>query len=405
MSLKNEEHDIVIIGGGPAGAAAAYYMGRRGFDVLLLESKSYPRPKPCGDGVGPRAVLALRDMGLEPWLESNHVHRVERLRIVASSGASIISVADEDLFPIVYGYIIKRSIFDRKLIEHAKAHGAKVLENWRVESLQEDGARTVGVSGVHNGAPAGVKAKLVVVADGSKGRISRLFGPKISAIQAIGMRTYASEIEGIDDCANIYFTRDFPKGYAWIFPNSPTSANIGVGVLHLNKRSGTHIHQAYDYFVNRQDLSPISLRDSVIEGAPMGSVMRMNYGLRNIHRPGLAFIGDSAGLVSPINGEGISHAIESGKLLSDSLPDKLADNRSIDRALVDYERAMKRKFLWLFHLGRIFNLVFGTPNHLDRAIAKAAKHDELRVILAAVLANAAHPRELLRPKIFTKLFY
>ncbi len=368
LDLKRER-DVVIIGGGPAGAGAAYYLAGRGLDTLVLEAKALPRVKPCGDGIGPRAVLALREMGLEDWLKTSGGRRVERLRIIASSGASITSVADSDIFPIVYGYVVERRVFDKKLLEHAAERGADVVEDWRADSLLEERGRFIGVKGTHRGEPAEIRAKLVVVADGSKGKISRLFGADLSRAHAVGLRTYATNISGIDDCANIYFTRKFPKGYAWIFPTGDDSANVGVGILGLGDGSAQKsVHTAYRHFMEEQDLAPASLSDSHVSARPVGSVMRMNFGKRPLWKPGLAFIGDAAGLVSPINGEGISHAIESGKLLSETLPDPWPDAAGVDRGLLAYDQAMQRRFLSFFRWGRLFDQVFGTPGNLDRAV-------------------------------------
>jgi len=400
------ERDIVIVGGGPAGASAAYYLAKRGFDVTVLESKQMPRAKPCGDGIGPRGVLALENMGLGGWLKSSGAYRVERLRIVAPSGKSITSIAEPSLFPVIYGYIINRDVFDLKLIDYARGAGAEIIENFSADNLIRNAHVVAGVTGFFNDQPQEVRAKLIIIADGSKGRLSRLFGPDLSRAQAVGLRAYATNISGIDDCANIYFTRRSPKGYGWIFPNGPTSANIGVGLLGLDNGSrGAAIRNAFSYFTSEQDLSPASLRESVIDSRPAGSVMRMNFGLRPLRHSGLAFIGDAAGLVSPINGEGISHAIESGQILSEHLPDRLSGRDAIDRGLADYEKAMRKRFLSDFRWGRMFNRAFGNPEWLDRVVAKAQKDEYLRAILGGVLTNTVHPRELVRLKVLAKILF
>ncbi len=397
-------HDIAIIGGGPAGAGAAYYLAKHGHDVVVLEAKTLPRIKVCGDGIGPRAVLALREMGLESWLKESGGRRVEKLRIVASSGASITSIAEPDLFPIVYGYVVERRLFDQKLLDHAVDHGAFVTEDWQADSLIEERGRYVGVRGRHHGEPTEVRARLIVVADGSKGKISRLFGAEISRSHAVGLRSYANGISGIDDCANIYFTRHFPKGYAWIFPTGDHSANIGVGILGLGDGSkGKSVHGAYDYFLKEQNLSPLSLANIETPTRPVGSVMRMNFGKRPVFKPGLAFVGDAAGLVSPINGEGISHAIESGKLLAKGLPEPLTSPAGVDQGLHQYDALMRERFLSFFRWGRLFDQVFGTPGNLDRAVRQAQKHEELRIILAGVLANTVAPKELMRWKMIRQM--
>lgn len=400
------ECDIAIIGGGPAGAGAAYFLSRQGLNIIVLEAKFYPRIKVCGDGIGPRAVLALREIGLGDWLESGGHHRVERLRITASNGASITSLADPVLCPIVHGFVVSRAVFDQKLVEHAREHGAEVRECWHADSLIYENDRVAGVRGTYKGEPATVRARLTAVADGSKGKISRLFGAELSRPYAVGMRTYARGISGIDECANIYFSRKFPKSYAWIFPTGEDSANIGVGLLdYHNAQAGGGINEVYDFFTGGQDLKPASLQGCVTEGRPVGSVMRMNFGRRIAQRPGLAFLGDAAGLVSPINGEGISHAIESGKLLAESLGGRPTDNAFVDRALIEYEKALRQRFLSYFRWGRIFDRVFGTPDNLDRAVAKAQNDRDLRIVLGGVLANTVHPRELVRVKLIAKMFF
>ena len=75
-------HDVLVIGGGPAGAAAGHWLGRAGRDVVIVEKKTFPREKTCGDGLTPRAVTQIQAMGLEQKIAANH-HRYEGLRCIA----------------------------------------------------------------------------------------------------------------------------------------------------------------------------------------------------------------------------------------------------------------------------------------------------------------------------------
>jgi flavin-dependent dehydrogenase len=58
--------DVLVVGAGPAGSSAAYWLARAGFDVAVLEKAVFPREKVCGDGLTPRGVKALLDMGIDP---------------------------------------------------------------------------------------------------------------------------------------------------------------------------------------------------------------------------------------------------------------------------------------------------------------------------------------------------
>ncbi|MGH9259286.1 MAG: NAD(P)/FAD-dependent oxidoreductase, partial [Acidimicrobiales bacterium] len=80
--MTTDRHDVLVIGGGPAGSAAGFWLAKAGHDVCVLERKSFPRDKTCGDGLTPRAVHQLRAMGLEPAIAAHH-HRHDGLRAVA----------------------------------------------------------------------------------------------------------------------------------------------------------------------------------------------------------------------------------------------------------------------------------------------------------------------------------
>ena len=88
--MLDKTFDVAIIGAGPGGSAAGYYLARRGLTVALLDKADFPRDKTCGDGLTPRAVSVLRDMGLlEQLLQVGH--RTPRLEIVAPLGHAVDS--------------------------------------------------------------------------------------------------------------------------------------------------------------------------------------------------------------------------------------------------------------------------------------------------------------------------
>ena len=83
--MTSSNHDVLVIGAGPAGAAAGYWLAKEGLDVVMVDKKSFPREKTCGDGLTPRAVKQIVDMGLGSDLEK--YHRYEGLRATAHGKA------------------------------------------------------------------------------------------------------------------------------------------------------------------------------------------------------------------------------------------------------------------------------------------------------------------------------
>ena len=124
------EVDVAIIGGGPSGSAAAHYLAQRGHSVLVCEKKSFPREKTCGDGLTPRAVKVLQEMGLQNGL--NTWERVDGLRVHAAGKTLELDFPSLDDFGN-YGLVKPRKDLDRIVLDHAEAQGAKVLYNTEVK--------------------------------------------------------------------------------------------------------------------------------------------------------------------------------------------------------------------------------------------------------------------------------
>lgn len=389
------EVDVVVVGAGPAGASAAYLLAKQGLQVVCLEAGKSTRHKPCGDGIGPRSVLALRELGLGEWLEKGSFYKTENMRVVSYSGKWIVS-KPRDQFEVLHGYVVPRDKFDARLVEYARSAGARVITQARALPPRNTRSRVRRVQITITGKTYLINTKLVIVADGSAGAFSRAWASGPERAQAVAFRGYLSGLADLDNTATILFSEHLPKGYGWIFPLAPDSANVGVGSLGMTGH-GQRLREEYSRFV-ADTRFPVALASGSPMGSPRGAVMRMDFGHALLTSPGVAFIGDSAGLVSPINGEGISHAIESALTLSQCLAANWSSDNAIDQGLHFYERRMRSRYSSYFKWGSLLGKLLSDKNRMDKLIAVAAHDDYLTDLIVGILANTYHPKTLLQPR-------
>ena len=134
---------MLVIGGGPAGAATAYWLAEAGHDVVVVEKKLFPRVKTCGDGLTPRAVHQLDDMGLSEPL--TRFHRYDGLRAMAHGMSLELAWPQHPVFPD-YGYVVRRCDLDTMVAEHAVKAGATLLQGTEaVGPILRDGLVTGAV--------------------------------------------------------------------------------------------------------------------------------------------------------------------------------------------------------------------------------------------------------------------
>ncbi|HEX6420213.1 MAG TPA: geranylgeranyl reductase family protein, partial [Acidimicrobiales bacterium] len=236
--MTADRHDVLVIGGGPAGAAAGFWLAKAGHDVCVLERKAFPRDKTCGDGLTPRAVHQLREMGLEPAVAAGHL-RHDGLRAVAHGVTLELRWPEHPVFPS-YGYVVRRRDLDEIVADHAAGAGATVLPSTEaLRPLLRDGHLTGAlVKDKATGATREVRARYVIVADGSLSRFGRALGAARNKAypQGIAIRGYfespASTDPWIESCLDVRDRQgQSMPGYGWIFPLGDGTINVGIGLL------------------------------------------------------------------------------------------------------------------------------------------------------------------------------
>ena len=398
--------DVIVVGAGPAGSATAYHLAQRGLDVLVLEKTAFPREKVCGDGLTPRAVKQLIEMGIDTSPANGWAHNVG-LRIIGGGHRLEMHWPDLATFPD-YGLTRTRKDFDEILIRQAEKVGARVLERTAVSGPVRDdrSGRIVGVTARTTDAD-GIKhdevtyrAPLVVAADGNSSRLSVAAGRERLENRPMGVaiRTYYtspfSHDEWLESHLELWDGDKLLPGYGWIFGLGDGTVNVGLGILDSSPAFGKVDYRALmQRWVDRADAAYGFSEETRTE--PMrGAALPMAFNRKPHYADGLLLVGDSGGMVNPFNGEGIAYAMESGQLAADVMAQALRRPTAYSRekALADYPRLLKQEYGGYYTLGRVFVKMIGNPQIMRLATQKGLSRPMLMKLTMTMLSNLRDPR-------------
>jgi menaquinone-9 beta-reductase len=397
--MTAERHDVLVVGGGPAGAAAGFWLAKAGHDVCVLERKAFPRDKTCGDGLTPRAVHQLREMGLEPPIAARH-HRHDGLRAEAHGITLELPWPDHPVFPS-YGYVVRRRDLDRIVAEHAGAAGATVRESSEaLRPLTRDG-HVIGalVKDKASGETTEVHARYVVVADGSLSRFGRALGTarNKSYPQGIAIRGYfespRSADPWIESCLDVHDRdgRSLP-GYGWIFPLGDGAINVGIGLLSTYKgyRDVNTTHLMGEWAATAPERWGID-PDAML-APPTGGRLPMAGSVDPKVGPNWLVVGDAAGSINPFNGEGIDYAYETARMAADLIDEAIVSGTG--QPLQRYTTMLDDEYGLYFRVARSFARIIGQPVLMRELTRVGMRSQSLMEWVLRIMANLLRDDEL-----------
>ena len=288
-----ERFDAIVVGAGPAGSTAALRLSRAGARVLLLDRERFPRDKPCGGGLTERAVKQL-PVPVDPVVEEV----VDRFELGFRYGTRFERGGER---PLVL--MTQRRRLDAFLAEQAVEAGTDFRDGVRATTVGADGTVRFDRTGAH--------ADVVVGADGVNGLTARAlgFGDRRHGVALEGNVLYVHAREGRWRGRAVVELGTVPGGYAWVFPKGE-HVNVGVGGWHTEgPRLREHLERACSGYG-----LPFDRLESV-RGyrLPMRRVGEMPV------RGRVLLVGDAAGLVDPLSGDGIYEALLSSRLAAEAV--------------------------------------------------------------------------------------
>ncbi len=388
--MQTKSFDVVIVGAGPAGATAAFFLRQQGLDVALLDKATFPREKTCGDGLTPRAIGVLDEIGILDDLLVEGC-KMDEATVFAPNGTPVTTQMPirEDHPPIMLA--IPRYKLDNFILQKAVEAGADLCEGINVQDVQIE-ANGVKVVGRYKGQQMVINGRMGIMAVGaSMGLLKRMGILKKTPTLTLAARAYYEGVQDLSGRFEFYFEGIPLPGYGWVFPLSENTANIGAGIFEIRnrKKDNRTAQMVMEQFLNIPKMKH-HLAHAKRVGPIKGYPIRTDFATAPTYAQNLMLAGEAAGLVNPLTGEGIDYALESGKIAAQHLGLMFKSGDFSDAQLEQYDQKLRAHFHEQVRFcERIRDWYLHKPI-INRLVNVAKKRDQFRELFTdIVLGNVA----------------
>lgn len=346
-------YDVAIIGGGLAGCSAAVHLAARGKRVIVLEAKTYPHHKVCGEFLSPECATLLDELGLTETITAYHPKQIDIVRITAPDGTSWTT----RLPGTAWG--ISRYVLDDALARHARACGVEISEQTVASAIDGDLENGFRVEGRLAGSSITIRARAVVGAHGKRSGVDRSLNRAFLRQPApfIGLK---SHLYG-PPLPNRIELHVFPGGYCGF----SEVENGGANVCLLVRQDVFHQHRSIPAFIEWMSTQNPHLGRWLSGAKSAGedwlSIAQVSFARKPPIERDVLMAGDSAGLIAPLAGDGMAMALRGGELAATLLNRFLDGALSADGLRRGYTTAWEREFWGRLRLGRALQSLMLRP--------------------------------------------
>jgi flavin-dependent dehydrogenase len=348
-----QKFDCIIIGGGLGGLTLSIQLAKKGYQIALLEKETYPFHKVCGEYIAMESWNYLINCGIQ--LPNLNLPKLEKLKVSSPSGNFI----EHPLNPGGFG--ISRYKLDHLLATEAKKLGVYLIENCKVNDVTEINENSYLV---HSNFET-IEAKIVIGSYGKRSNLDIKLNRDFIQNKAKGLDNYI----GIKYHVKANLPNDvielhnFKNGYCGISKIEEekyclcyltTAQNLKDHNGNIKKMEESILHK--NPFLKTYFTSFESYYEEPL------AISQINFSNKTQHENGILMLGDAAGLITPLCGNGMSMAMKASKILSELIPQYIENDINKTKLITEYIFQWKKNFSTRLRAGRNIQAVFGNDN-------------------------------------------
>lgn len=395
--------DVLVIGAGPAGSATALQLARAGFAVTLADKKAFPRHKPCGEFLSPECVPYLDALGLGDVFERLGAWRVHGMRLSAA-GAETQGRFRQLLDRPSHGgtgFGVQRTRFDHHLVQQAEAAGVRFLPRHEFAELCRDADGTVLGAELRtpDGSTNRVIARHVVGADGVHSRVARALGVQ-RPLRWLDQMALVAHYRGVPAAplADVHLLRG-----GFFAATTVDEGLYSVNLVLPRTALRTRMDEDWDAFVLRHLASAPALRERLQRSerhTPWRGTGPFAHTTTAQTLPGIALVGDAAGYVDPLTGEGIYFALFGARAVAGAIEQALHVPARATAAMASYRRERQRELAPRLCAARWLQRGLRHPWLVRTLVAALRRWPSLADLVVTMTGDTIHPRDLWRPSFW-----